>query len=112
MSSDDRIDDHSLDSADRSIGEKSDSDNRSVAERSNSADDYKWTAAGRSVASKYSDIIDLPRPELHHQRMDILNRAKIFAPFDALRGFDEEIQEVDKETSVDKSEIYSDDLQD
>ena len=112
MSSDDRIDDHSLDSADRSIGEKSESANRSVAERSNSADDYKWTAAGRSVASKYSDIIDLPRPELHHQRMDILNRAKIFAPFDALRGFEEEIKEVDKETAIDISETYTSDPQD
>ena len=77
-----------------------------------SSDDYKWTAAGRSVASKYADIIDLPRPELHHQRMDILNRAKIFAPFDALRGFDEEIQVVDKETAVDRSEIYSNDMLD
>ncbi|MGN0241063.1 MAG: hypothetical protein ACI4CS_05205 [Candidatus Weimeria sp.] len=75
-------------------------------------DSYKWTAAGRSAAVKYADIIDLPRPELHHQRMDILNRAKIFAPFDALRGFDEEIKEVDKETAIDRSETYTMDPQD
>ena len=62
------------------------------------------TAADR----KYADIIDLPRPEMHHQRMDPLNRAKIFAPFDALRGFDEEIDEVDRQNSVDSSEEYSD----
>jgi hypothetical protein len=112
MSDDKMIDDHSTDSNDRSVVGKLDSDKRSVSKCFDSVDDYKWTPAGRSVASKYSDIIDLSRPELHHQRMDILNRAKIFAPFDALRGFDEEIQEVDKETSVDKSEIYSDDLLD
>lgn len=62
------------------------------------------TAADR----KYADIIDLPRPQMHHQRMDPLNRAKIFAPFDALRGFDEEIEEVDRQNSVDSSEEYTD----
>lgn len=62
------------------------------------------TAADR----KYADIMDLPRPQMHHQRMDPLNRAKIFAPFDALRGFDEEIEEVDRQKSVDSSEEYTD----
>lgn len=59
-------------------------------------------------ARKYADIINMPRPKMHHQRMDPLNRAKIFAPFDALRGFDEKIEEVDRQTSVDTSEEYTD----
>ncbi|RRF96835.1 MAG: hypothetical protein DUD27_02745 [Lachnospiraceae bacterium] len=66
----------------------------------------KTTPTGIATAAKYADIIAMPRPELHHQRMDILNRAKIFAPFDALRGFDEEIDEVDKKTAVDNSVTY------
>lgn len=43
----------------------------------------------------YSDIIGLDRPPvpLKHPHMDVLNRAKIFAPFAALRGFDERISE-------------------
>lgn len=60
------------------------------------------------AARKYADIINMPRPMMHHQRMDPLNRAKIFAPFDALRGFDEEIEKVDKIRSVDRSEVYTD----
>ena len=56
----------------------------------------------------YSDIIDRQRP-IHtddvfgriHPRMPVLNRAKIFAPFAALRGFEaaiaaKEVQYVDK----------------
>lgn len=35
----------------------------------------------------YSDIINIKRPPLKHPRMSLENRAKIYAPFDALRGF-------------------------
>ena len=84
-------------------------DNRTLKAENTTEPDYTISALGRSTASKYADIIDMPRPEMHHQRMDILNRAKIFAPFDALRGFNEEIKEVDKKTSVDTSEVYTDD---
>ncbi len=43
----------------------------------------------------YKDIIDTARPPLPpgHPRMDVLNRAKLFAPFAALRGFEERIAE-------------------
>lgn len=48
----------------------------------------------------YSDIIDRERPKhidddfsRRHPSMSIKDRAKIFAPFDALRGFDEAIDE-------------------
>lgn len=35
----------------------------------------------------YSDIINIKRPPLKHPRMTLENRAKAYAPFDALRGF-------------------------
>lgn len=44
---------------------------------------------------KYSDIIDLPRHEPDpdkHPRMDVYNRAAQFAPFAALTGFDDSIE--------------------
>ncbi len=46
------------------------------------------------VRAKYHDIIDRQRPEdpdffVRHPRMSLDNRAKIFAPFAALRGFDQ-----------------------
>ena len=55
--------------------------------------DFKNTKEGRLVAQKYADILRLSRPEppAKHPRMSITNRAKIFSPFAALRGFDDEI---------------------
>lgn len=53
----------------------------------------KDTPEGRAVAEKYGDILPLSRPEpsRKHPRMALGNRAKIFSPFAALRGFDEEL---------------------
>ena len=55
--------------------------------------DYKNTPAGKDVSRKYADILPLARPEPSpaHPRMSKLNRAKIFSPFAALRGYEEEI---------------------
>lgn len=55
--------------------------------------DCKNTKEGRIIAQKYSDILHASRPEPPHKhpRMPITNRAKIFSPFAALRGFDDEI---------------------
>lgn len=55
--------------------------------------DFRNTKEGRNVAQKYADILHLSRPELpvKHPRMALSNRAKIFSPFAALRGFDDEI---------------------
>ena len=55
--------------------------------------DFKNTEEGRNVAQKYADILHLSRPEppVKHPRMALSNRAKIFSPFAALRGFDDEI---------------------
>ena len=55
--------------------------------------DFRNTKEGRNVAQKYADILPLSRPEppVKHPRMALSNRAKIFSPFAALRGFDDEI---------------------
>lgn len=55
---------------------------------------------------KYEDIIDLPHPEpKNHPRMSDINRAAQFAPFAALTGYDDEIEEAgrltDREVSLD-----------
>lgn len=39
----------------------------------------------------YQDILDLSRPISKHPKMSVENRAKLFTPFSALRGFDIEI---------------------
>ena len=55
--------------------------------------DYKNTLEGRSVQSKYGKILHASRPEPphNHPRMPMSNRAKIFSPFAALRGYEGEI---------------------
>lgn len=39
----------------------------------------------------YRDMIHLSRPISRHPKMSVENRAKLFTPFSALRGFDIEI---------------------
>ena len=58
--------------------------------------DYKNTPKGRIVRQKYADILPLLRPEPIRPRMNTQNRAKIFSPFSALRGYDEEISDEDR----------------
>lgn len=55
--------------------------------------DYKNTQEGRNAARKYGDILhgSRPEPSCKHPRMSLSNRAKIFSPFAALRGYEEEI---------------------
>ena len=55
--------------------------------------DYKNTPEGRNAARKYGDILhgSRPEPSCKHPRMTLSNRAKIFSPFAALRGYEEEI---------------------
>ena len=58
-------------------------------------DDCKNTKEGRIVSRKYADILQMARPEpaARHPRMPLAARAKIFSPFAALRGFDDELAE-------------------
>ena len=53
--------------------------------------DYKNTPEGKAVQYKYTDLLPLSRPEPIKPRMSISNRAKIFSPFAALRGYEDEI---------------------
>ena len=63
-------------------------------------DDYKNSKEGRIVSQKYADILQMERPEpsAKHPRMSLGSRAKIFSPFAALRGFDDELAEEGAQT--------------
>lgn len=52
---------------------------------------YKNTPEGKAVQYKYADLLPLSRPEPIKPRMSISNRVKIFSPFAALRGYEDEI---------------------
>lgn len=56
-------------------------------------DNYQNTPMGKAVQKKYADILhgSRPEPSYRHPRMTLSNRAKIFSPFAALRGYEEEI---------------------
>lgn len=45
---------------------------------------------------KYDDIIHLERPKSAHPAMPVSDRAKIFLPFAALRGYEEILEEKQK----------------
>lgn len=62
------------------------------------------------MAGKYDDIIHLPRPvSQRHARMTIQDRAAQFAPFAALTGYDDVIEEsgrlTDRRIDLDEGEI-------
>lgn len=57
------------------------------------------------MASDYSDIIHMEYPlktsdKIKHPRMNLADRAKIFAPFAALKGYEEAIAKKQRENSV------------
>lgn len=54
----------------------------------------------------YDDIIKMNRPESNRPKMDISDRAKIFMPFAALKGYEEAIDDVDKKV-YSKDELYT-----
>lgn len=60
----------------------------------------------------YSDIINIKRPPLKHPRMTLENRAKCYAPFDALRGFSLAILTKQVEQEFVTSSPLSDDAED
>ena len=82
------------------------------------ADNYKNTPMGKAVQKKYADILhgSRPEPSYRHPRMTLSNRAKIFSPFAALRGYEEEIaaegEEHLKVTKIERSEEDKDKLSD
>lgn len=48
----------------------------------------------------YSDILHEDRPASTRPKMDLSNRAKIFAPFDALRGFNFAVMATEAEKAL------------
>ena len=59
-------------------------------------ENYKSSKIGQETAQKYGDILEMERPQTEeslrkHPRMTLQNRAKIFSPFAALRGYDEQL---------------------
>lgn len=54
--------------------------------------------ATRKNIHDYSNIIDMPRPDLSHPRMSMKDRAAQFAPFAALTGHKEAIGEKNRIT--------------
>lgn len=58
----------------------------------------KTSKIEQETARKYADILPMERPQSEeslrkHPRMSLQNRAKIFSPFAALRGYDEQLAE-------------------
>ncbi len=45
---------------------------------------------------RYDDIINLDRPVSTRPRMSVVDRAKIFMPFAALKGYDEAIGDMQR----------------
>lgn len=63
----------------------------------------KTSKTGLETARKYADILHMERPQSEesrrkHPRMTLQNRAKIFSPFAALRGYDEQLAEEKQRT--------------
>ena len=66
------------------------------------------TPESRAAWEKYGDILTLerPAPPTRHPRMPAASRAKLFSPFAALRGFDDELAEEGAQTlRVPKAEL-------
>ena len=73
---------------------------------------YMTTEEARRVRQKYPDILRMTRPEppADHPRMSLQNRAKIFSPFAALRGYEEEIADQNRvHELIEKEEISDED---
>ena len=66
-------------------------------------ENHKNSKTGQETARKYADILHMERPQSEeslrrHPRMTLQNRAKIFSPFAALRGYDEQLAEEKQRT--------------
>ncbi len=61
---------------------------------------------------RYDDILHLERPASKRPKMDLGNRAKLFSPFSALRGFDIAVLTKEKEKTLMTRAELSDDRKD
>ncbi|MBR6309420.1 MAG: hypothetical protein IKR39_12535 [Lachnospiraceae bacterium] len=77
-------------------------------------------SASSSPSFKYSKVYEKGKPKhgkddpfsFKHPSMDCSKRAKIFNPFDALKGFDEELSKTEQSITDAYSEDYSDSVDD
>lgn len=71
--------------------------------------DYKNSREGLTVQRKYGDLLPLapPEPSFRHPRMPVASRAKIFSPFAALRGYEEEIAEEGRKRTLVPKRVLS-----
>ena len=81
-------------------------------------ENYKNSKTGLETARKYADILHLERPQTEeslrkHPRMTLQNRAKIFSPFAALRGYDEQLADEKQRTErVTKRSLTEEEMSD
>lgn len=77
--------------------------------RNNKNMDYKNSREGLTVQRKYGDLLPLapPEPSFRHPRMPVASRAKIFSPFAALRGYEEEIAEEGRKRTLVPKRVLS-----
>ena len=81
-------------------------------------ENYKTSKTGLETARKYADILHLERPQTEeslrkHPRMTLQNRAKIFSPFAALRGYDEQLADEKQRTErVTKRSLTEEEMSD
>lgn len=78
-------------------------------------EDYKTSKIGRETARKYADILEKSRPQSEmslrkHPRMPLQNRAKIFSPFAALRGYEEQLDEEKQRVEAERNRILAEQL--
>ena len=58
------------------------------------------------MTDRYDDIINLPHPtSKKHPRMSMINRAAQFSPFAAVTGYDDAIQDVERQ-AVERDKQY------
>ena len=71
--------------------------------------DYKNTPEGKITSQKYADLLPLSRPAPIKPRMAKSHLAKIFSPFAALRGYEDEIaSEAREHTKTQRIELSED----
>ena len=61
--------------------------------------------------NRFEDMIHMERPASKRPKMDLGNRANLFMPFSALRGFDMAVLTKEKENALVPRALLSDDMQ-
>ena len=59
-----------------------------------------WEETKRATREKYGDIIDGDRPKSRREKMSRYDRAAQFAPFAALTGYHESVEDTENEFAL------------